>query len=808
MRRLWCLLSVACMFTLATQAQEISAEQSLQRAVATMSKKSYARKVRGKADFTLTHIQTSDSNGKALYYVFRNERSEGFMITAADQRANAVLGYTENGSYEQALSNPAFQSWMGTCQDVMQWLSNKEVTGHEAAVPEFNIPDRVVSNADRSLSLTIPGRRYAQDNTLPESVEPLLGGIIWGQNAPFNRLCPPFPLFDLTCAAGCVATAMAQIMKYYQWPKQGTGQNSYVSDTYGFELSADFSQSIYDWDNMLDDYSNGYTEQQANAVAKLMSDIGIAIDTDYDLESTAYHSLATTAMVTNFGYNKGMQEYYREFFSYAEWNDLLKNELAASRPILMGGHKRDGGIGHEFVLDGYDKDGMYHVNWGMTGIGNGYYDINLMNAKILGMVDEGDGYLAHQEIAVNCFPDKDGTSVAHPMLATFNEITMKDNIISSEVANIGMGEYVGKCGYVATIDDEIVASLFWEAKKGFSYYKSTLLTCSLDELGITPEMVGIKKCKVYPAYDDGTGLKAPLSIASLQNYILLSVDERGQFVTERVHADNTNPICKSIEFTRDYAGYPIKATALVGNEENSKTFDCDIEMLILDENHELMAGGSSFAYIDAGKTAKLDFVCKPVKDKVLEAGKTYEVVLHYIKYETRKVIPGEKVTFTLKDPGAEPSLTYSEFALDKTVLAPGEDITISFNVHNTGGFCVEKFYVFAFKGGEREESESMYSFPVLEVDLPNGTSTFTSTLTVESGEDDYYVQVNSARGGLNPVSPYLKFSVKSSSTGVSNVANTPDSAHYYDLQGRRVANPSKGIYVKGGKKVILKQQLD
>lgn len=797
---------MACMFTLATQAQEISAEQSLQRAVATMSKKSYARKVRGKADFTLTHTQMSDSNGKALYYVFRNERNDGFMITAADQRANAVLGYTENGTYEQALSNPAFQSWMGTCQDVMQWLSNKEVTGHEVAGPEFNIPDRVVSNADRSLSLTIPGRRYTQDNTLPESVEPLLGGIEWNQKEPYNNLCPTLPRSSEICAAGCVATATAQVMKYYQWPKQGTGQHSYVSQTHHFELSADFSQSIYDWDNMLDDYSNGYTEQQADAVARLMSDIGIAENMDYDQESGSNSFVACNALATYFGYNKGAQGYMREFFSYAEWNDLLKKELAASRPIIMCGvQKTGGGIAHEFVLDGYDKDGMYHVNWGWGGTSNGYYDINIMHPRIQGTGGGLEGYPAQQDAIVNCFPDKDGTSVAHSLLVAFEEVALTNDTIICSIANLGLARCVGKCGYVATIDDEIVASAFEEMEEedGLSFLSGSKFFFTLDELGITPEMIGSKKCKVYPAYNDGTGIKVPLSKVAFQSYVLLSVDENGQIVEEINDDDNANPICKSIEITRDYAGYNITATALVGNKEG-KTFDRHIDIYIVDEYNEVVAQGTDFAYIDAGETAKLEFVCNPVDGKVMEAGKEYEAFLICTSHSLKRIIPGEKVTFKLQDPGPDPSLSYSDFALDKTVVEQGEELTVSFKVQNTGGFGVEEYYVFVMREGEN--TSSTY-FPVFETNLPNGTITFSSTNTINYDEGNYGILIALMDGddGWNSISKGdLKFTVTAPSTGITHVANTPDSAHYYDLQGRRVANPSKGIYLKNGKKVTLK----
>ncbi|MBQ0019669.1 MAG: C10 family peptidase, partial [Bacteroidales bacterium] len=689
----------------------------------------------------------------------------------------------------------------------MQWLSNKEVTGHEAAVPEFNIPDHVVSNADRSLSVTIPGRHYAQDNTLPESVEPLLGGILWAQNDPYNRLCPTVPKTDTKCATGCVATATAQIMKYYQWPKQGTGENSYKSTTYGFELGADFSQSIYDWANMLDDYSGEYTEQQANAVARLMSDIGIAENMDYDQESGSSSYFAAYALATHFGYNKGLQVCEREFYSYAEWNDLLKTELAASRPIMMtGGKKETQTLAHEFVLDGYDKDGLYHVNWGWGGMSNGYYDINIMCPKNQGTGGGSGGFPARQDVIVNCFPDKDGTSVAHPMLEAYEEVRLNFDIISCGIANVGLGNFVGKWGYVATIDDEIVASVLEEkTEEDDCHFLSAFdYSITLDKIGITPEMIGSKKCKVYPVYDDGTGIKAIPSKVAIQNYVLLSVDENGEIVDETVHDDNVNPICKSLEITRNYAGYNVTATALISNEEGSKTFDRHISMFIVDEDYDLLAVGTDFVFINAGETAKLQFTCQPQKGKVLELGKEYEVVLAYDAYGSHDLIPCETTTLKLQDPGPDPSLSYSDLALDKTVVEQGEELTVSFKVQNTGGFGVEEYYIFVMREGEN--TSSTY-FPVFETDLPNGTTTFSSTNTINYDEGNYFLVIATMTSdGWNAISKGdLKFTVKAPSTGISHVTNDTDSAHYYDLQGRRVANPSKGIYLKDGKLHLVRK---
>lgn len=223
-------LLLLCAFTLTAQAQQLSVEQARQNAVAVLSKKSNATLTRAGSDLALVHTQKSLGEDKALYYVFGTHQNDGFVIAGADERANAILGYTENGTYEQSLTIPAFREWVDGCKEAMQRLCSTEVAAVTSSYIPEDIPDQVVIDADGTISLTIPGRHYSQAATLPASVEPLLEGINWDQDEPYNRMTPMIPGRNAHCATGCVATAMAQIMKYYEWPKQGTGSASYTSD--------------------------------------------------------------------------------------------------------------------------------------------------------------------------------------------------------------------------------------------------------------------------------------------------------------------------------------------------------------------------------------------------------------------------------------------------------------------------------------------------------------------------------------------------------------------------------------------------
>ena len=213
-------------------------------------------------------------------------------------------------------------------------------------------------------------RHYVEEQALPSKVEPLLTDT-WDQYAPFNNLCP----VDSTgerCVVGCVATAMSQVMRYWEWPIRGTGSHEYVDSLgTGLTLSADFSSHTYDWAQMLDRYVEGnYTQAQADAVALLSLDCGIAVNMHYGSGSSGANSIRQPmALVNYFGYDPSLQFCFRDFYSLAEITLMLKQELAQGRPVLISAHNKSGG--HAFVIDGYDERDWFHIRMGNpTGVDN------------------------------------------------------------------------------------------------------------------------------------------------------------------------------------------------------------------------------------------------------------------------------------------------------------------------------------------------------------------------------------------------------------------------------------------------------
>ena len=214
-----------------------------------------------------------------------------------------------------------------------------------------------------------------RDGKYPESVDELLT-TRWDQSMPFNKEL--VRITGKSYPTGCMATAMAQIMKYHSYPSTGQGYKGYAID--GKNGNYDFENTTYRYDRMLDVYSgNNYTEEQADAVAKLMLHCGVAVDMTYGLSgSGSYSNDATLALSEYFKYDSRL--YSRDIYTKAEWMDIIFDEISNGRPILYGGVTAQN-AGHAFVFDGYDAEGLVHVNWGWSGSGNGYFEVALLNSN-------------------------------------------------------------------------------------------------------------------------------------------------------------------------------------------------------------------------------------------------------------------------------------------------------------------------------------------------------------------------------------------------------------------------------------------
>lgn len=302
-------------------------------------------------------------------YVFGNN-DDGFVIVAADDCVRPVLGYSFDDPFPVRLHS-----------ELRYWLSTYE--------HQISLAVKARRATDPRWASLLADETPVQPVSL--QVVPVLCATKWDQGDPYNGLCPFDSVRGDRAVVGCVATAMAQIMKRWNHPSCGTGSHSYVHQSmdngtsYGTQY-ADFANTTYMWQDMPNSVNLGTTPARARALATLSYHCGVAVDMMYGTHgmggSGAYSSCgwwasecAENAFHRYFKYDSTLSHYHERYqFSDSAWLAMIDEDLAAGRPIYYAGSDSTGG--HAFVLDGSNLDTCYHFNWGWNGYGNGYYAMN------------------------------------------------------------------------------------------------------------------------------------------------------------------------------------------------------------------------------------------------------------------------------------------------------------------------------------------------------------------------------------------------------------------------------------------------
>lgn len=326
------------------------------------------------------------------YYVFPNANSKGFTIVSGDDRLPEIVGYSSQGSYDENNLPEGFVSFMKAYQN----LYNKVNLGDAEALKNLAEIKAWRNKKNASAAST-------------SAVAPLLGNIEWDQTSPYNNMCPKYDSVHVA-ATGCVATAMAQVMAYYKYPKQLKADiPGYVNRWNGIPMEIPTitqEEGIYDWDNMLPKYNKeaNATQQQKDAVAKLMYHCGAAVRMSYGPESGA--AVSSSKLAKYFGYDADlMMDLSRSSFTLDKWMQIIDAELAAGRPVLYGGQSSENG--HQFICDGKDENGLYHINWGWSGNQNAYFDLSILNPEKggTGSGSAADGFNRYCTMTIGIAPD-------------------------------------------------------------------------------------------------------------------------------------------------------------------------------------------------------------------------------------------------------------------------------------------------------------------------------------------------------------------------------------------------------------------
>ncbi len=355
-------------------------------------------RVASAGSLSLALTETFAGTTTPAVYVFNSENG-GYVVVSADDRAVPMLGYSDEGAIDPQNMAPALKYWLG----------------------EYA---RQIANA----SPVAEGEEYAPSKANRAPIAPMTK-TKWDQDKPYNNECPKMTRFStVRCYTGCVATAMAQVMKYHNYPDQGQGSHEYHWEKGNQDLSIDFSAITFDWNNMRDTYSGSTTEAQKTAVAVLMKACGYAVDMNYGTDASgAFSNDVPFALYDYFNYSKGLSYCNRNYYTIAEWDELLYSNLGYG-PVYYSGQSNDGG--HAFVCDGY-KNGLYHFNWGWSGMSDGYYRLLALDPEEQGIGGSTSGFNFSQAITAGFRPPVEND------LPVFNFVCDGMNTDVKKSANLG-----------------------------------------------------------------------------------------------------------------------------------------------------------------------------------------------------------------------------------------------------------------------------------------------------------------------------------------------------------------------------------
>ena len=395
-------------------------------------------------------LKKAATTSENQYYVYENANGEGWVMVAANDVVSPILAYSNTGTFRTDNQPVNVRTWLGKYDKFITKIEADGAAQDEEVAAEWSALKK--------------GVRKAKGDAI---VGPLVK-TTWDQDDPYWTLTPNGSGSIAKAYTGCVATAMAQVMNYWQWPKQGTGSHTYQPimqldddgdgypdrDTiiYPGYLTANFDETTYDWDNMLNKYTSSATNDQKNAVATLMFHCGVSVEMMYGDDnyggSGAYTgnygdwtdpTCAQNAFPTYFGYKKdGLVSYMRDGFSYEgttyyekwtdeEWTAMVKEELDKKHPIMYGGAGDKGG--HSFICDGYDDSNYFHFNWGWSGQNDGYYKLSSLKPGSGGAGGGGYDFSQDQDVIIGIVPDKEWPEVivTWSVAGSTNQVTYHEN---------------------------------------------------------------------------------------------------------------------------------------------------------------------------------------------------------------------------------------------------------------------------------------------------------------------------------------------------------------------------------------------
>ena len=808
MKKIVTMLAAVLCCAMTMMAEPVSPQAAREAAAKFLQAKGF--QLRSEAMRAKSRIMGSDAESDrqteaSPYYVFNAAASQGFVVISGDDCVgeNLVLGYTAQGSFDA-----------NAVPDNMQWWLD-EMESQIASLSRMGAKAKVVE--------------------LHEDIAPLVttlwnqGNNTYNPQNPYNALCPE--MNGQLCVTGCMATALAQVMYYHRWPQEPIA-GPIPAYTSAHDLNLDeLPVTTFDWQNMVDDYTQETTEEQQNAVATLMRYCGQTVQMDYTPEISNGIIYDVDMLVKLFGYDQEVYTARADDYTVSGWDMQLYNELKDGRPLVYSGMSSGGG--HAFVIDGYqvqDGSSFFHVNWGWGGLDNGYFKIALLNANAhgTGSSSTSDGYNRRQEALIGLQPAKGPlTNYGRYLYALgWNALDDEPNACFSAV----------NTSHLPGSFDVYMAEQADDGSLDFHNfaYGSTLEIPSYDPINFTSwylvempesfEGLAPGRHKMIFMHKE-TGTEAPWKpIPGPNNYIEVVIDEEGQLAETIFHpltklSTTSSKINISGTMQRGLRQNITVPITNNGDEDYMGSLRCSIYQY---ENAMLgtcVAVSHTGAMIEAGTTEKITFsVAVPRAGRfilVLTKGERTPEIEGY-RTNALKDAPdylGNKI-FTINELAFYcQGLQYSELTDEEGNPAYYLDLLLGNGTGKTYDAAVmAKFYKQNAEGGF---DPVVFSKPYLasRFQLENNTWGVASIQLPEPLEPgDYGVDLYIANDfkSLIPTDYFLFASgpITVSGTGISETPEDSESSveEWYDLNGRRLSGKpaAKGVYILNGKKQLIK----
>ena len=386
------LFAFCMLLTLSSLAAPVSKEKAMEEASAFIIKKNPAG-ARKQIRLATRASRLSEASEATGYYVFNIGDNGGFVIVSGDDRTAPILGYSDEGTFDAARIPANMKAWLQGYTEQLETLSK-------------------LSDLEAAKVLRAP--RKSRVNTR-NSIAPLIT-TKWDQATPYWKQCPQFMKtddeadgYDLAYT-GCVATAMSQIMYFYKQPAQTLAEIPEYSftvagDNYSYSTVTMDAQPVtrLDWAHMRETYTGAEDDVYTDAVSTLMLYAGCSVKMQYGRNSSGAYTDDIPKGFKYFGY--GSKVAFRIDYSQQAWDDLVYSELAAGRPMIYNGTAGSGG-GHSFICDGFEYGDYFHINWGWGGMGNGFFQLSILNPSSSGIggSSSSEGYNMKQNIIYNIIP--------------------------------------------------------------------------------------------------------------------------------------------------------------------------------------------------------------------------------------------------------------------------------------------------------------------------------------------------------------------------------------------------------------------